>query len=213
MKKILILGLVLSLFSCSKNENKDSQLETKNKIFQMLISNGIKKENILFVEHNVDEEKFVKFSSFEEFEKFISERNKKNKVQNFPLSEFQISSYEFDNEFVGEKRGEQNTFHIQREMRGWKDFHVTGTYYLETMSSLSGWSVTSYITGLTFGITYEHKYSKMYFEGIDNLKVEGGGILNYNVFYENIGTIFTDDISFLANVKEPYKEFELYKSF
>lgn len=180
----------------------------KNKIFQMLTSHGVKKENILFTD-SLNEKNAIHFSSFEEFERFISERKTDSHISKsfFPLSKFEDSS------FVGTKEGFPKSFHIQREMRGWREFHVAGDYYLVGNTDLKGYKITSYVTGFTFGITYEHKYGKLYFAGIDNLIVEGGGVINYNVFYEGIGTIFTDYLGFKADVNDSYREFDLYKSF
>lgn len=66
-------------------------------------------------------------------------------------------------------------------------------------SSLDSWHIKSFITGVTFGISYRQGYIslKLRWSGqIRDYEIKGTGILNYNLFYENIGTYYTQRIEF-----------------
>uniref|UniRef100_UPI0025BA806D hypothetical protein n=1 Tax=Empedobacter sp. UBA3239 TaxID=1946434 RepID=UPI0025BA806D len=62
------------------------------------------------------------------------------------------------------------------------------------INNCTGSNLTSWISGNTIGISYNHQGSSV--NTINNhIQYSAYGVLNYNIFVEGIGTIFSENIS------------------
>ena len=61
--------------------------------------------------------------------------------------------------------------------------------------SCQGSGLTSWMSGFTFGVSYDHVGGMLYNRG-NSVCYKSAGVINYNIFFEGIGTIFSQYIEF-----------------
>ncbi|WP_108809213.1 hypothetical protein [Aquimarina spinulae] len=72
-------------------------------------------------------------------------------------------------------------------------YNVTFSYGSDSQGNVTANNVNSNISGFTFGVSYRHIASSSTVSG-NTITVTTRGVLNYNVFVEGVGTVFTQNV-------------------
>ena len=195
--KILILFLITTLISSCQNSddsnyydsskikitNKrelDKYILTKNKNF--FIPKNINNE----LNYKIIQSNSINFETFEEFDMFLNEISSKG------LTDFKKDLCEDQNGESNENctGGDKDNYYRVQTMIGVFTYFNIGF----NINNCTGSNLTSWISGNTIGISYNHQGSSV--NTINNhIQYSAYGVLNYNIFVEGIGTIFSENIS------------------
>lgn len=86
--------------------------------------------------------------------------------------------------------------------------HVSGKYRFvdenQNFKVIEDSKLSSYLSGLTLGISYNHKYGNIFYDNYytSQIRFKGEGIINYNLFIEGVGTIYSSLVQFSGYIRE-----------
>lgn len=191
--KIIILFLTIISYSCS-DENLVLQEEklTKEKIIEHL-----KKRNNNYSFHDEStiflsktKTKFpepIYFDNIEEMDSFL---NKMETVTNEAYSKAYIME---SPDYPGGGGDNEGYFTKQVYIGGFGVYMNVGFNF----SGCSGNSLNSWISGFTLGVSWHHQGGALSTDNQNNrIYFTVSGVMNYNIFVEGIGTVFSQNSTF-----------------
>lgn len=207
-KIVLLLTSFIFLTSCNKDEElkKEPELLKREQIMDILISNGIEKKDISFIDFK-ETDNVLTFKTIEDFKTFITKKK--------------IISTDRKNDFTTKDKIYKKVYSYYDYNARWYDMSCSGEIHRFLNLNISGRyrffdenqnfkviqdsELSSYLSGLTIGLSYEHRYGNIFYDNYytHQIRFKGEGTINHNLFIEGIGTIFTSLVQFSGYIERP----------
>ena len=197
MNCLKIITLIISstlLLSCTSDLNSETKLTPEKLKLHLKNRNNdfifLDNDNLTSYKTNLPEP--IYFNSLEEMDEFLDQINSVSGIS--PNTPNVIMQYYEDPESSptgGGGAGTNNYYVDSRYIGGLGVFINIGL----NIKNCQGSNLSSWLTGFTLGVSYNHNGG--FINNTQNkVSYNASGVLNYNIFVEGIGTIFSENKSY-----------------
>lgn len=190
--------------SCETEDVSNETIKSEHDLVEYIRSKG--NEYTFHDTQDLSKKNFTKpkpiyFETLEELDSFLnSMENLKKNLRDKPSVSKMNNYLTYNPGSGGPSGGSNGGYKVDSFYLGWEygvDMNVG--FYVDRWCN--GSNVNSWISGVTLGVSYDHIYGT-----IDNaswnpnlLQYQVDGIFHYNIFFEGIGTIFSENIDFAGS--------------